>query len=521
MISTFFLSFRLKNAYRVNSILYSLKQLPIIKRILPEKLYGVRGLKILGNIISAIWEFIMIFLGKFLYIAFMIAAMLGIYQTNSAATFLHIFFFLTICGGLMNTYLFDPTKDKYYAMFLMNMDAKEYTISNYLYQMIKVLIGFLPFTCFYGMSVGLPLWITILCPIFVMMVKTFINSLSLIDFKRTKKVKNENLPTSVVWILLLVLLVCAYALPYISIVMPTWLFLIFFVLSLGLGIFGFYQIFHFPYYRFLYKQLLTNAPLVIDQTSIRRDASLSQIELDTSLNSTKEGFSYFHELFVKRHRKILTKAIKKQTIVLVGIAIVMSFLVKVNASVASTTNHLMLVFLPYFVFIMYMLNRGTTLTQAMFMNCDHAMLSYRIYRKPNVILGLFKERLKTLIGLNLIPATVIGFTLALLLFLSGGTSNVYNYFVLFFSILAMSVFFSVHYLVMYYLLQPYNVHTEMKSSTYSVVQGVTYFVCYYMMQLRLPTFYFGLSVTAFCILYSLLSLWFAYRLAPKTFKLRA
>ena len=521
MISTFFLSFRLKNAYRVNSILYSLKQLPIIKRILPEKLYGVRGLKILGNIISAIWEFIMIFLGKFLYIAFMIAAMLEIYQTNSAATFLHIFFFLTICGGLMNTYLFDPTKDKYYAMFLMNMDAKEYTISNYLYQMIKVLIGFLPFTCFYGMSVGLPLGIMILCPIFVMMVKTFINSLSLIDFKRTKKVKNENLPTSVVWILLLVLLVCAYALPYISIVMPTWLFLIFFGLSLGLGIFGFYQIFHFPYYRFLYKQLLTNAPLVIDQTSIRRDASLSQIELDTSLNSTKEGFSYFHELFVKRHRKILTKAIKKQTIVLVGIAIVMSFLVKVNASVASTTNHLMLVFLPYFVFIMYMLNRGTTLTQAMFMNCDHAMLSYRIYRKPNVILGLFKERLKTLIGLNLIPATVIGFTLALLLFLSGGTSNVYNYFVLFFSILAMSVFFSVHYLVMYYLLQPYNVHTEMKSSTYSVVQGVTYFVCYYMMQLRLPTFYFGLSVTAFCILYSLLSLWFAYRLAPKTFKLRA
>lgn len=521
MISTFFLSFRLKNAYRVNSILYSLKQLPIIKRILPEKLYGVRGLKILGNIISAILEFIMIFLGKFLYIAFMIAAMLGIYQTNSAATFLHIFFFLTICGGLMNTYLFDPTKDKYYAMFLMNMDAKEYTISNYLYQMIKVLIGFLPFTCFYGMSVGLPLWIMILCPIFVMMVKTFINSLSLIDFKRTKKVKNENLPTSVVWILLLVLLVCAYALPYISIVMPTWLFLIFFGLSLGLGIFGFYQIFHFPYYRFLYKQLLTNAPLVIDQTSIRRDASLSQIELDTSLNSTKEGFSYFHELFVKRHRKILTKAIKKQTIVLVGIAIVMSFLVKVNASVASTTNHLMLVFLPYFVFIMYMLNRGTTLTQAMFMNCDHAMLSYRIYRKPNVILGLFKERLKALIGLNLIPATVIGFTLALLLFLSGGTSNVYNYFVLFFSILAMSVFFSVHYLVMYYLLQPYNVHTEMKSSTYSVVQGVTYFVCYYMMQLRLPTFYFGLSVTAFCILYSLLSLWFAYRLAPKTFKLRA
>ena len=84
----------------------------------------------------------------------------------------------------------------------------------------------------------------------------------------------------------------------------------------------------------------------------------------------------------------------------------------------------------------------------------------------------------------------------------------------------MSVFFSVHYLVMYYLLQPYNVNTEIKSSTYRVVQAVTYFVCYYMIQIQLPTFSFGIAMIVFCILYSLISLILAYKYAPKTFKLR-
>ena len=158
--------------------------------------------------------------------------------------------------------------------------------------------------------------------------------------------------------------------------------------------------------------------------------------------------------------------------------------------------------------------------QAMFMNCDHSMLTYRIYRTPKVILGIFKERLKTLITINLLPATLIGLGLALLLFLSGGTNNQLNYVVLFVSIISMSIFFSVHYLVMYYLLQPYNVSTEMKSSTYKVVQGLTYIVCWYMIQIQMPIFTFGIATIVFCIAYCLISLFLAYKYAPKTFKLR-
>ena len=136
MIKTFITSFKLKNTYRVNSIIYSIKQFPIIKKILPDSLYKNRGLKIFANIISILWEIINIFIGKLLYIAIMIFAVLSLYKTNQADTFLHIFMFLTFAGAVLNTYMLNPTKDKYYAIVLMNINAREYGLSNYYYQLL-------------------------------------------------------------------------------------------------------------------------------------------------------------------------------------------------------------------------------------------------------------------------------------------------------------------------------------------------------------------------------------------------
>ena len=84
----------------------------------------------------------------------------------------------------------------------------------------------------------------------------------------------------------------------------------------------------------------------------------------------------------------------------------------------------------------------------------------------------------------------------------------------------MSVFFSVHYLTIYYLLQPYNAGTEMKSGTYRLVLSITCFVCFFLMQVRMPTLVFGLACIAFCVLYSAVACVLVYRYAPRTFRLR-
>ena len=168
MNKTLRISFSLKNTYRVNSILYSIKQIPLIKRLLPDSLYQVHGLKIFANVISVIWEVISVFLGKFLYLALMVIGMGSLYQTvPQEQLFFHILLFLSIIGAFTNTYMFNPTKDKYYAVILMRMDARSYALVNYGYAILKVIIGFLPFTIFLGIARDIPLWICILIPFFI------------------------------------------------------------------------------------------------------------------------------------------------------------------------------------------------------------------------------------------------------------------------------------------------------------------------------------------------------------------
>ena len=132
MFKTFRLSFSLKNTYRVNSILYSFKQIPLIRKLLPDALYQVRELKIFANILAIAWEALSVFIGKLLYFLIMFVGIgLLFTRVQTDRLFLHILIFLTAIGLILNNNMFNPTRDKYYAMFLLRMDAKAYTLTDF------------------------------------------------------------------------------------------------------------------------------------------------------------------------------------------------------------------------------------------------------------------------------------------------------------------------------------------------------------------------------------------------------
>ena len=122
--------------------------------------------------------------------------------------------------------------------------------------------------------------------------------------------------------------------------------------------------------------------------------------------------------------------------------------------------------------------------------------------------------------INAVPALVIGGGLALTLYTSGGTEDPLNYAILIVSILCMSMFFSVHYLTIYYLLQPYNAGTEIKSGSYQIIMSGTYLVCFFVMQQRMPIGIFGMMTIVFCVFYCIVASVLVYCFAPKTFKIR-
>lgn len=526
MSRAFRISFSLKNTYRVNSIIYSIQQIPLIKKILPSSLYKIKGLKIFANILAGIWELITMFLGKYLYLLLMVSTVCGLYDKVAYVdSFSHILFFLTIIGAYMNTYMFNPTNDKYYAMILMRMDAKSYTLSNYGYAILKVFLGFLPFTILFGLNNNVPLWLCILFPFFVIATKLVTAWLILFRYKKTGECTNENLPPKLAWSMIGVLLLVAYGLPYLGITIPIVVVGIASCLIIGVAIFAITQILCFDAYREMYQILLAEKRNNLDFNETVRKTSQEQyrkvISQDINITSDKTGFEYFNELFVKRHQKILWKSSKRLTAICIAAVIFVLLALQFKVELKEMSNQLLMVFLPYFVFIMYIINRGTSFTQVLFMNCDHSLLTYSFYKKPEFILKLFKIRLRELIKINVMPASIIGFGLSLILYWSGGTTTPVHYIILPVSIISMSIFFSVHYLTWYYLLQPYNLNTEMKSSMYTIVSWVTYGVCFAFIQIRMDTLIFGILVTSFCILYCIIACILVYKYAHKTFKLRA
>ena len=522
MLNTLRISFSLKNTYRVNGILYSLKQIPLLRRILPATLYRIRGFKILANVLSVLWELISIFLFKFLYFLTMVCGVGILYQkAPTDLTFLHILLFLTLVGSYMNTNLFAPSRDKYYAMILLRMNARSYTLVNYGYALLKTVVGFLPFTLLFGLDRGVPLWLCLLIPFCVAGAKSTADAFSLQKYEKTGSVRNDSKLQKSAWLLTGLLLVLAYLPPAVGFVLPFGASAVLWLIWLPAGLVSLRQVMTFRYYREINQELLSQVNTQMDTVKqATKTANEKAISADTSITSRKKGFEYLNELFIKRHRKILWRSTIRIAAICAFLCCGILLLMILHPETKADFNELVMTWLPYFAFIMYLINRGTGFTQALFMNCDHSLLTYSFYKQPGFILKLFQIRLREIMKINAVPALVIGVGLSLILYVSGGTNNPLNYVVLVVSILAMSLFFSIHYLTVYYLLQPYTAGTEMKSGTYRIVMLLTYVVCYAMMNLRMPILVFGAACIAFCALYSIVACILVYKFAPQTFRLR-
>ena len=522
MLNTLRISFSLKNTYRVNGILYSFKQIPLLGRILPAALYQVRGLKIFANVLAVLWGLVSIFLFKFLYFLTMVCGMGVLFQNVPARTsFLHILLLLTLIGSYMNSNLFVPTRDKYYAMILMRMNARSYTLVNYGCALLKTIVGFLPFTVLFGTSRDVPLWLCLLIPFCVAGAKLTVTAYSLRDYEKHGYVRHETRLQKFAWLLTGLLLALAYIPPAAGLALPFEAAAVLWLIWIPAGMISLRRVMAFRYYREINQELLSQVVSQMDAAKkLTKTANEKAICADTAITSRKSGFEYLNELFIKRHRKILWRsAIRIANVcalLICGVLLLLVFVPETRAEI----NEMVMTWLPYFAFIMYLINRGTGFTQALFMNCDHSLLTYSFYKQPGFVLQLFQIRLREIIKINAVPALVIGAGLSLILCVSGGTDDPLNYAVLLISVLAMSMFFSIHYLTVYYLLQPYTAGTEMKSAAYRIVMILTYLACYVMMNLRLPILVFGAACIAFCVLYSIAACILVYKFAPQTFRLR-
>lgn len=528
MYNTIKTSFKIDNACSMNAFIYRLRKFPGLKKMIPNSIYGNDTFKTFIQIIVFISKFISPFIFKASYIGFMVLIPMVIMKTKDIKIFFNILLIITLWGSLSNPQIFSATTKKYQCVNLMKIQAKKYELCHYVLFLIKTFISFLPILIvsmsYLSDSLGIGIiFQAITIDVLISCLKIINESFHLYIYSNKNLVLVDK---NYIFIISIMGFMLAYALGYFKIVLSFngLLILAPFIIILTMVCIKF--LFKNNSYNRIYKKVITinkvifNADTIIAETNKKNYNKISSSVKITEDIEVKEGYDYFNSIFFYRHKKIVLNSAKKFTIMylLIGISIiaVSIFLPEIRNNI----NKVIMNSLPYFVFIMYITNRGAEITQAMFFNCDHSLLTYKFYRNPKHLLNIFVVRLKKLILINLMPATVLAIIIPIVLFLSGGASGLLLYFSIFLFIISLSIFFTVHYMVLYYLLQPYDINMQSKSMAYSIMKFITYIFCYKCVYLKVNASIFSTISIISTLVYILVALGLVYKFAPKTFKLK-
>ena len=522
MINCLYKTLQIDTFYSVNSMIYTIKNMPFFKDVFDNSVYDNRKIKKVVGFIGMILSFIRSLFVKVIYLIALFEISKTFYKDNYINCFYHIYFVLTILGLFINNRLLSTSKKKYFSIILFQMDANKFLRANYVWNLFTMtffnIIGFFIISAFYKFS-----FINALLLILLSLVCRIIGeTLNIMFYKKYQYVWYSN--TKLYFPIFLFLIACCF-LPFFNIIISIDNILLVSMVFSILSIFSVIYIFKIDDYKVIYKSLsqVTDVMDSKNESSYYRQALVNMKDKDKEIDNkkleNKHGYDLFNTIFFERHKQIMFRSAKNCSIIAVVVYAVILYYMSTKANVSQSVGNFLHIKLSWFILIMYFLNRGAAITQAMFFNCDHAMLTYNFYRDPDTLLGLFKRRLINIVSINLIPAFVIGIGNTCLLYFSSVNCSLLTYITSFIFIICLSVFFSVHYLVIYYLLQPYNKNMQMKKVSYSFVSFLTYFITFELTYVVVNSNILSVFGILFVIIYIILSLLLVYRIAPRTFKL--
>lgn len=529
MFKVFFKTYEVSLAQKINMFIYYAKKVPFLGSKIPSTLYNTSDLKFIIGIIIRIFSFLLGFAKKFIYIFIMIIipSMLISKKTgiNFSSIKFHIFFFLNfVTGALLNNKFTDDVVTDFYMINLMKINAKKYYLSEILFSYFTYFIYFI----FPIMILNCTFIESLIITLELIAFRSIIQALYIL-FYNCFKFQLSNKWCFIV-LVIIIPLVTAYGAPFIGfsfnskvLLINTKFIFIIFVLSL----ISFLYLFSYKKYSLLSKNIISkndfNTLNTVSSEAMFMDVklnekNLSKLDLKNDKHKKKHGLNYLNAKFIERHRKIIINPIKRRVIVIVILSIAASTLAITTPESHRSLSSIILSSSGLLVFILHSISISEKITKAFFFNCDNSLLRYNFYRESSIILSNFKSRLKITTILNLIPALCIALGLSLVLVLA--KADIVRFIPIFISIITLSYFFSIHYLFLYYIIQPYTSQLTIKSSIYKAASFVVYIVAYACLQVETQSIWFTLGVISVTIIYALIALILVYKLAPKNFKLK-
>lgn len=532
--------YRVKTTTAANGLLYFLRRLPLVGKLIPPAIYGLLGVKKFVAVIAAIGRVLMRLAFGFLLFALGFLAS-NIYATNylhqppfgtlhTSAMTAAIAWLLALAAlhGLLPTRLSVEPGDL--------KTADEFGLSRQETIQATTISSF--FTSLLGQG-AVPL------ALFAVMTQNpwlFLNGLG---FFTLTMIYQQFAPrwgwqhkqrswfgSAAYWLILVIaplaLLFLRQYQTLVAIVFSPWTAVATWLL-IGLG----------TYYWFTFKDepaLLTKT--IMDQQLAGSAAEISktknseyfstgtEMQKDMTLDTPKgpqpthlTGSNYLNALRFTRYRKQLRHklTIRAGLIAAVGLAALVTF--KFYGNGRLPIKDLTQVY-GFLFFVMYLASFGRPIVQMLFVNCDAAMLYYPFYRQRRTILAGFFYRFWRTFVLNSGVGGLI-FILFLGLYWAAPTTPPSTfYLVLALELLGLVLFFSFHELFMYYLLQPFTADMNVISPLYKFVYGAMYWVSWEVSRSNLTGYDYAVVIGAAALLYVAVGTIVIYFKAPQTFRVR-
>ena len=569
--------FKMRGIVGYNGLVYALKRLPLIGKIIPDSLYGTKELKAVYLIFRILKEIFMMFIGKILGLGFIYLAALvlrvayreyeyaslmsdGMLYANIA---LLLFLAYALAGVLLNTNIFRCTTEKEYMVFMLRMDAKKLNDTLFVYDTAKLVIGYL-LAGIVAIICGAPFFVWLGIPILAVFIKLF-GAGALALFYEIKHKHNRSMKRNVA-LYSAKLSIAIVSAPILFIVLMNGglisynILLIVSALLVILGIWGYIKLKSLD--PFLHRKALQDNIVRIEAYEYKHKSKdnsrrFKKIKAVGTVKDSKKGFEYLNALFVRRHRTMLYM---KPVIFAIIAVTVTGLYIYANirkyylmfggdnclSMVLSNLKNLLLMksyddpLLPFdtedtlMQFLRWLSERHLLalliplsmsdntfkITQAMYINCDNSLMTLSFFKQPTKILELFDIRLRQVFKINMVPALAYGIVADLILFYTGGAANPPEYIATLFVSLLLCLFYSMTDLLLYYLFQPFTMTVNVKGGAYimlSIAKWIFYSTVFWI-PCRSSILAMILIVTD--VLYIIAARKLVYRFAPRTWRIK-
>ena len=545
---------KIRNARAYNQVIYFLQRIPWLGKIVPDKLFNNRFVLIM-NIFGPIFNVISVMLGVGLYLG-IILIYSGVHMEIYPELYTHrdsficfLLLFSVLNGAMLKINRFEANdEDDRLFIMLMHMEPRKYYLAKTVSDGFKFFLLYSVTLSLFGIYLGISLGEAMIFTIFLIGTRLLMQYVYVKIYRpNSYKAKAYNIATYIVIPLsFLALYLLLFENPlggqFLFANHLEWMFATpgLIVGAILILVFGFLLSIEKNYYQIARQQV--NITAVEEIEKVKKNAYTSALDVKDEDLKTKlsddhklefndsKGITYINQLFFSRMKMALNKKFRwyylfsliALVLVIAAVATFRFGLFGLEMPSVEEMNHFFLI--PAQMIVLYacmMLNIGQLFTQFCFYNMDKYLLKLNFYREPKNVYEAMRIRFSRLMFYNL-PQIVMILILVVVAFFGMGATDLKALMILLLVVIISMTFYGVHYLYMYYLIQPYTEEMEAKSPTFFIISFLFYYIPYVMLQSTdelTTTITFALF--AFMVAYVVIGFILLRIFAPRNFKLRS